>query len=154
MVLLVSTSSVERALREENELLRERLRQLEEILNPSSSQETIRVFCSALGLSSAEGALLDLLMRRAHVSREQYQAACCNENTDGESTISVRICFLRKRLAKVGASITTVWGRGYYLPEADKIIIRKAVDAWFTNGRPRVRPAYQSNREREVVANV
>lgn len=155
MVLLASPTLIERALREENDFLRERLRQLEEILRPSDRQESIHTYRMVFGVTNAEGALLDLLMRRERVVKEQYQVACCSDKSDGDGLLSVRICLLRKRLLPRGVIIATVWGNGYTLSESSKKIIRDAVAAWNVGGRSADALRYPfRHREKEAIPNV
>lgn len=128
--------SIVKSLREENDFLREQVRQLEELLRPRTTDRMIQVYSSALGISPSEARLLDLLVRREHVNKELYQAACCSEESDAYCLLSVRICFLRKKLKKFEVVIGTTWGQGYYLPGQSKKNIQKAVEDWIARGRP------------------
>jgi hypothetical protein len=145
--------SFERALREENDFLRERVRQLEELLKPRQTEEMTQVYVGALGISPAEARLLWLMYRREFVNRDQYQAACCTEESDGQSLLSVRVCFLRRKLRPFEISVGTTWGQGYYMPAQSKKNLQKAIEDWIARGRPIVCNRKQ-NREARAPVNV
>lgn len=149
MNIHVAVPSVERALREENDFLRERVRQLEDLLKPRQTEEMVQVYVGALGISPSEARLLWLMYRREFVNREQYQAACCAEESDGQSLLSVRVCFLRRKLTRFEITIGTTWGQGYYMPAQSKKNLQKAIADWIARGRPIV-CARKSNREARV----
>lgn len=147
MVDLARTYSIESALREENDLLREQVRQLEELLKPRHMEDMARVYAASLGISPSEARLLFLLNIRDNVSREQYAAAISTEDVDSEKLLSVRIHMLRKKLFKFQITVGTTRGQGYYLPTASKKNLQAAVADWIARGRPVTNPY---TRKREV----
>lgn len=95
---------------EENEELREQVRQLQELLGL-----TIEVPLM-LGLTGKEAALLGFLMKRDLVTKEAAMIVLYGDRLDElpeEKIIDVFVCKMRPKLAPVGIEIDTVWGRGY-----------------------------------------
>ncbi len=103
----------------ENAQLRERVAQLEDLLNLEAP------WTGLLGLTPAEGVVLTLLMRRDIVSKAQMMAALYAGRPDGGEEVGVKItdvfiCKLRRKLKGFGVSIDTVWAIGWRMKQADK----------------------------------
>ncbi len=104
-----------RAYREENDELRERVRQLEERLKPDQ-------FTSYpdLGLSRGETAVLEVLMKTNGIVANERLAARLNRPPD---SVRVSICRLRKKLRFIDppVKIVTASGEGRYIPDEHKV---------------------------------
>ncbi len=115
------------AVEEENDMLRERVRQLEELL--WISVEVPLLF----GLSGKEGGLLNLLMSRPLLTKEQ--ALDClyfdrPNDTPELKIINVFICKLRRKLSKFGVTIDTAWGRGYSMSGESKAKVKEYMNQY------------------------
>lgn len=99
-------------LREENELLRERVRQLEEALVPPSC-----VVPKAWGLTGKEARVFAHLTTRNIASRQSIMMALYSDRLEepDAQVITTYICKLRAKLKPFGVTITNVWGQGYSL---------------------------------------
>lgn len=104
-------------LREENEELRETVRQLRE-----NASAPVSLPSGLPHVTVAEETVLRaLLRRRGHVvTREAiYLALYGGEERVDIKIVDVRVCKLRRKLARTDIEICTSWGRGYYVPGAD-----------------------------------
>lgn len=115
-------SEVER-LRDENELLRLRVEELEAILLRAHTPTSLR-------LSTTQGKMLSLLMARPIVARGDFMAALYSLEVDeppDDSIIHVFVFQLRQKLARHGVGIQSKVGRGapgWWLTEDDKAKLR------------------------------
>lgn len=110
------------AMEEENDILRERVRQLEKMLGISHDVPLL------FALTGREGMLFNLLMSHPIVSKE---AALDHMYFDRPNDmpelkiIDVFICKIRKKLLPFGVAIDTVWGRGYSMSGASKALVKQ-----------------------------
>src|SRR5262245_7404384 len=101
----------------ENDLLRERIRQLEEMVG--IGLEVPPMF----GLTGKESALLGIMMERELTTKESALDLMYFDrpnDTPEVKIIDVFVCKMRKKLEKFDVKIETVWGRGYRLPPDSK----------------------------------
>lgn len=109
------------ALREENEELRERIRQLEAALHPKLSVP------AEWGLAPAEGRIFRLLVDREMAT---YEALCIAarhlENRDVASNLAaqVHIARIRRKLLPFPVRILNIWGVGYRMHPDDRARLR------------------------------
>lgn len=106
-------------LRDENEQLRETVRQLQEVLVPARS------FCARLGLTRQEDILFRHLASREIATQRSILLALYSDRADdppGWNIVSVMICKMRPKLRPHGISIELVWGVGYRLTGHEKIV--------------------------------
>lgn len=107
-----------RRLEQENDELRERIANLEELIGLRI--EVPLVF----GLTTAEAKMLGVLLKRELVSKEMAMTALYGLRTGGAEVeikiIDVFVCKIRAKLKRFGIVIETVWGRGYLIPQASK----------------------------------
>lgn len=110
-------------LEEENDILRERVRQLEKRLGESATEIPIE-----LCLSPHESAMLAHMMGRKMCSKNDLMAALYGNLPDVDEPeikiVDVFICKIRKKLKPFQIEIKTVWGRGFALPAASKQKLR------------------------------
>lgn len=108
-------------LRVENEELREKVRQLEEIIGFHAQAPVV------FGLNRREEMVLGILTKRDRVTKGQIMIALYSDQVGGPDIriIDVYICRLRKKLKGFGIEINTIWGIGYSLTPASKAIIKK-----------------------------
>jgi two-component system, cell cycle response regulator CtrA len=101
------------AVEAENEQLRERVQQLEELLGLSFESPPI------LGLTQREGALFGLLLSREFLTKEAIMVGLYGLMPGADEVeiqiVDVFTCKLRKKLKPFGIAIETSWGRGYYM---------------------------------------
>lgn len=101
------------ALEAENGRLRDRIAQLEEVVGFSID---LPIF---LGLTTHEARLFGALLKRSVWTKEQLLFALYSDRHDGEAPeikiIDVFVCKARKKLARFGIEIETLWGQGYRL---------------------------------------
>lgn len=97
----------------EIEMLRERIRQLEEALAPSS------VFIPVeYRLTGREACVFAHLVSRDVATKESIMLALYSGRPDEEPEIKivdVFVCKMRKKLSAYGVNIRTIWGQGYSL---------------------------------------
>jgi two-component system cell cycle response regulator CtrA len=105
------------ALIDENEILRERVRQLERMRRRGE-----RDVCRAFGLSPSQGRLLQDLMCGGVRTRDMLMDALYWDRPGeepGDKILDVFILRLRERLGAHGIGIRTVWSSGYEMWPAD-----------------------------------
>lgn len=111
-------------LERENELLRERVIQLEDAL-----------FATAVdvpwewGLTHSERRVFGVLLSRTLATKEAVMAALYTDHGRDEPEIKivdVFVCKIRAKLRPFGVHIITRWGQGYELDAADKQKLRAA----------------------------
>lgn len=121
--------------------LRDRIDELEQenlhlrsLLSGAESGGCVDRLSAGLGLTKAEAAVLWSLLSSTNGYRSKealLHAACRRGDVDASSNlVSVIIYSLRKKIARKGISIGTVWGDGYRIDERSrsklKSMIKKA----------------------------
>lgn len=111
-----------RSLREENESLRERVRQMrDELASPDL------VVPRALRLTPSEEIVFRHLLTRDLASRRSIAMALWSDRSGDEPDeviISVHICRLRRKLRAERVTIENVWGRGWSIPDRTTVMAR------------------------------
>lgn len=105
--------SIETRLRDENEMLREQVRQLREAMAPSDFP-----LPEGLHLTPTERALLSHLSSRNVATHESLFMVLYSDRTDdgpGGNNVPVHIARLRQKIVPFGASIINVRGVGFRL---------------------------------------
>lgn len=106
------------ALETENEELRERVRQLEEMLGMTFDAPL------QLGLTGTETMVLGLLSKVEMATKEAMLSHLYSDRPNDVpelKIVDVFICKMRRKLQPFGITIDTVWGRGYALPKSAKV---------------------------------
>jgi len=119
--------AIVRRLREENDELRERVRQLEELFYGGDEFTP-----PEWGLTAQEQILFWLLVRRRHVTRDQAMTALYSDRADCDvdpKVVDVFVCKMRAKLGRHGISIATHWGRGFELDAATRARFRRPLPA-------------------------
>ncbi len=109
-------------LENENEELRERIIQLEEMLGYSI------VVPVELGLTASEAKVLGYLNKVEYASKEGILNALYGDRPNDIpelKIVDVFICKIRGKIRQFGIKIETVWGRGYRLPPQSKSVMLK-----------------------------
>jgi two-component system cell cycle response regulator CtrA len=112
-------------LQSENEMLRERCRQLEQMVG--LRHESPPVF----GLTRSESAILGLLLKNTIVRRETAMLALYKGLQQDEADvkiIDVFICKMRRKLTPFSIEIRNKWGEGYYLDAEMKSKVAAMLD--------------------------
>lgn len=110
--------------RREIDTLRERMRQLEEILMPRGFQPP-----TEWRLTGQEARVFAHLASREEASKASIMMALYSDRPDEEPNIKivhVFVCKLRKKLAPFGVSVRTIWGKGYALVDRSRWLGRAA----------------------------
>jgi two-component system cell cycle response regulator CtrA len=110
----------------ENELLRERIVQLEAMLMGNELPPI------EFGLTGSEGRVFGMLMQRTHATKDALMAALYRDLGKDEAElkiVDVFICKLRRKLKPFGIQIVTRWGNGYEMPAASKQLVREMMPA-------------------------
>lgn len=100
-------------LQREIAILRERIRQLEEVLAPSAVPVPVE-----FGLTGSEARVFAHLASRDIATKQSLMMALYSDRADIEpepKIVDVFVCKMRKKLARYGVTIETVWGQGYRL---------------------------------------
>lgn len=100
-------------LQREVAILRERVRQLEEVLAPSTIPIPLE-----FRLTSSEARVFAHLASRDIATKQSVMLALYSDRPDVEpeaKIVDVFVCKLRKKVAGFGVTIETVWGQGYRL---------------------------------------
>lgn len=108
----------------ENEMLRERIAQLETLLCGDAAPPI------QLGLTPSEGLVLGLLMQRDVATKDAVMAVLYRNRGRDEAEIKivdVFICKMRRKLKPCEIEIKTLWGTGYALPAASKAKIKAMI---------------------------
>uniref|UniRef100_UPI00333BC414 helix-turn-helix domain-containing protein n=1 Tax=Mesorhizobium sp. M0050 TaxID=2956861 RepID=UPI00333BC414 len=98
---------------QELDMLRERIRQLEDALVPPSISVPLEWL-----LTSSEARLFAFLTTRQIASKAAIMQAIYSAGADDEpepKIVDVFVCKIRKKLKPFGVQIETVWGQGYSL---------------------------------------
>ena len=107
------------ALEAENDLLREKIRALEETLGIRLEAPLI------LQLTGQESKMFGVLFKRELVTKELAMDVLYGHRPDGDlepeiKIVDVFVCKMRKKLKPFDIAIETVLGRGYRLPATSK----------------------------------
>lgn len=107
------------AISEENEVLRERIRQLEKVLMPPKLQ-----FPLDWRLTPTEQRVLRCLASRDLVSKDAILLAARGFEHDdsSETTAQVWMHKLRKKLTERGVVIQNIWGTGYRIENRQQFL--------------------------------
>ncbi|MEJ6845114.1 helix-turn-helix domain-containing protein [Sinorhizobium fredii] len=110
-------------LQREIAILRERVRQLEEALVPPSIAVPLE-----FGLTGSEARAFAHLASRDLVTKQSLMMALYGDRPDEPEIkiVDVFVCKLRKKVARFGISIETVWGQGYRLANREQFSTGRA----------------------------
>lgn len=100
---------------EEIQTLRERVRQLEEALAPSTITVPLE-----WRLTGSEARVFAHLTTRPVATKQSIMMALYSDRTDEDpemKIVDVYICKMRRKLKPFGVVIGTVWGQGYALEQ-------------------------------------
>lgn len=114
-----------KAIEVENEQLRERVWQLEEICGMALNAPL------ELGLTPNEARLFGLLYKSELVTKAGAMVALYSDRPNEEpeiKIIDVFICKVRKKIERFGIEIETIWGLGYRMSPAAKAVAKKIMD--------------------------
>lgn len=117
-------------LEEENDTLREQVRQLEQI-----AYNTEWVCPVELCLTPTEARLVAALMTRELCTTEHLHLATSRDGLEAETDrkiVDVFVCKARKKLEPFGIKIHTHWGLGYSMSQTDIERLKN----WNTHERP------------------
>ncbi|MBO0715705.1 MAG: helix-turn-helix domain-containing protein [Rhizobiales bacterium] len=96
-----------------------------------SEGELITALQHRYNITRQQALLLIVMLKRELATKEMLHAAAQLVHGPGQETsrklVDVLICKLRKRMAKHGFTIQTIWGGGYFLAENDRKAILQAV---------------------------
>lgn len=115
-------------LTKENEELRERITQLEEILGANFDAPPM------FALTGSEARLFGLLMARDLVTKESAMSILYGLRPDNDGDVEIKIIDvfiykMRKKLEEWEIKIETVWGRGYYIAPDEKERISALIES-------------------------
>jgi DNA-binding response OmpR family regulator len=113
-------------LAEENEELRERIRQLERLLDDTPQ----RRFPEKWRLTPSEARILVQLIKREWVPTRVLISASGYGNAQfSEGSMRVHLCRLRQKLklSSINAKIEAIWAEGYKLDPATRALLREYV---------------------------
>ena len=109
------------AIEDENDRLRERIRQLEKVMGMDITLPL------EWGLTGHERMVFGVLMARSMATKDACMAALYRNVGKDEADpkiVDVFVCKMRKKLGPFGVVIKTVWGAGYKLEPDIKAIVR------------------------------
>lgn len=112
-------------LRAENAELTEKVTQLEKLfIGPQPLP-------AELDLSPSEELLVSFLFKHDQATKDQIIHAlyAFRDGPPGDNIISVWVSLARRKLSQHGIEIKTIWGRGFYMPEESKTILRNMIAA-------------------------
>jgi DNA-binding response OmpR family regulator len=114
-------------LTKENDDLRDRIAQLEEVLGMNFDSPAF------MGLTAHEAKLFGMLMKRDAVTKAGAMDILYGLGPDAdvaeEKIIDVFICKLRKKLDPFDIPVETNWGQGYFMTEASKQRARDLIES-------------------------
>lgn len=114
-----------RLLERENDELRDRVAQLEDMLGVTFDSPAF------LELSSSEGTIFGLLLAREAVTKSLVMDAIYGDRPDSdlaeEKIVDVWVCKLRAKLEPWKLEIETNWGQGYFMTVAMKKAARELI---------------------------
>lgn len=105
---------------EQIDVLRERVRQLEEVLSPP-----LVVIQVEWGLTPHEAKVFACLAAREQASKEMIMSALYGARGDDVvqiKIVDVFVCKMRKKLKPFGIEISTLWGKGYTLVDRKRFL--------------------------------
>ena len=108
-------------LMEENDTLRERIRQLEDICSEP------KPLPRRLGLSKREDEIVRMLLVRGAASHEFMRVVMYGEDERSRDLAKVFVCKARDKLRKFGIVVGTRWGWGYEMPEESRAKLRAMI---------------------------
>ena len=112
-------------LENENEMLRERVRQLEAMVGISFESPPI------FALTRAEAIIFGCLMKIKLATREHLMMAIYQDRQQDEAEIKivdVWVCKIRRKLKPFDIQIQNQWGQGYFLSADMKVKARQLLD--------------------------
>lgn len=116
------------ALETENDVLRERVRQLEEQLGMGPTPRMPVEWA----LTVIEAEYLSSLLKAGFCTKEallRHHARGANKDDLPEiKIVDVMVCKLRKKLRPYGVHISTLWGRGYALEPDQATLVKGMID--------------------------
>lgn len=81
------------------------------------------------GLTRTEWSLLQFLLSRQIATKEALYTLLYGGDSNVElKIIDVFLCKIRKKLCTLGIKIETVWGRGYWIKETEKVKLRRLME--------------------------
>lgn len=110
------------AVERENEKLRDKVAQLEEIIGLRLPAPLV------LGLSGKEAQLFGALYTREFLTKPAIMTLLYSDRADAEPEIKivdVFVCKIRAKVAPFGIEIETAWGQGYAMTAAGKAAAAK-----------------------------
>ena len=125
---MIDRDLIVKRLRDENEELHEKVRQLEQVLRPPF------IAPYEWHLTEYETIILSSLLSAKFISKERLFASLYSDYNEPPSgnVLSVFVVTLRKKLSPFGVVIKNLWGRGYYLEDLEQWRSRLLV----TNNEP------------------
>ena len=125
------------ALEAENDVLRERIAELEREFGLASEEEVVPLI---FGLTESESKIVSLLVKRGSATKEQLLTVVTRDVTGNLppdiKIVDVYVCKIRKKLQPFGIKIETMWGRGYAMtPES-----RQSVTRYLNSAAPALHP--------------
>lgn len=108
------------AARREIALLRERIRQLEEEIAPSTVSVPLE-----WRLTASEARLFAHLTTRDVATKASIMTALYSDRPDDDpelKIVDVYVCKIRSKVKRFGVEIVTVWGRGYSLLDRERYV--------------------------------
>jgi two-component system cell cycle response regulator CtrA len=115
-----------RLLETENESLRDRIFELEELLGQTFDSPAF------LGLTASEGKLFGVLLAREAMTKTLAMQTLYGERPDAdlaeEKIIDVLVCKMRAKLEEWNLPIETNWGQGYFMSAETKARARALID--------------------------
>jgi DNA-binding response OmpR family regulator len=115
----------------ENDMLRERIAQLEALLHG------VRAPPIEFRLTGQESLIFGLLLHRSVVTKDMILSTLYRGfgKDEAEAKIAdVYICKMRRKLKPFAIEILTHWGRGWEMPAASRLIAREMISASELNG--------------------
>lgn len=109
---------------DENERLRERVRQLEELLGARWRPPL------EWRLTAQEARFMGVLVHRDQPTKNAFMAALYRDTGADEAEekiVDVLACKIRKKVAPFGVEIQTIWGHGYALPDHQREALKAGV---------------------------
>lgn len=122
----MAPTQIERNLMDQLAEAREQIRQLQALLAPA---ETVRRV-GGVYLSRGEALMLTQLRSGETLDKGKLRAAMDARRPEREggelSSVPVMICRLRRKLAPIGVTIRTDWGRGFFIDAQSRMVLNDA----------------------------
>lgn len=113
------------------QILEEEIRELRAVIAPPGLVQSFL----ALGFTRMQASLLAALMGRGVLSRQQLMAVMypdVDQRYERDiKVVDTHISYMRKRLSKVGATVSNTWGVGYHLTDESKAKLKALMDRQF-----------------------